>query len=172
MPRIKGKILTDVSNAIHMFLGEVLYEHSTKGYRVGEMSSNDMYFVYQISPQATLVLRAHGRYIGDLEEVARKYNLTLEELVSIKDADNVDIVDGKKEIEKVIELHRRIGIPKLAVFYDQVKGISAEMKLADERAREQAMRRLCIALLDLGVDPADVFAELERLQKEREGGND
>ncbi|RLB37080.1 MAG: hypothetical protein DRH12_14840, partial [Deltaproteobacteria bacterium] len=158
--RITPKALNDLRYTINELFPQFLWEHSVKTYSVGQVSEELRYYNYPIAPEATLTIKASREFIEQLDLVSEKVSLTLEKKVSINDIGEVSEGMNPDDAQTLVKLYSALGIKLWADFLEEFKDVQEKLHSRQDEVEAKALRRLCMMILDLGVDPADVWKEL------------
>jgi len=165
----------DLRKALQSSFVELMTEHSVREYRIGQLGEEARYYVYAITGEASLVLNVRRDYWEYLDEGAEELGLSLVENVEIPEAERGSFLtpgQDLKDLERVIEIHERLGIGVMAKFWRNIKEITKGVERADEKRKQEMLRKIIIEIMNLGVDPADVWKEWERVKREKEQTED
>lgn len=166
--RIPPRAINDLRYTVDELLAQFLWEHSVKTYRVGKVHEELRYYTYQIAPEATLTIKASGEFVHRLDLLSEKLSLRLEKQVTINDIGEVSEGMNPDDAQTIVKLYSALGIKLWADFVEEFKDVKKELHSMQEEVKAKALRRLCLMILDLGVDPGDVWKELQRLRKSKE----
>ena len=164
---IPPRAINDLRYTVDELFAQFLWEHSVKTYRIGIVSQQLRYYAYQIAPDAILTIKASGEFVHRLDLLSERLSLTLEKQVTIKDIGDISEGQNPDDAKQIGKLYRDLGINLWANLLSDFDQIRKDLKSRLDKAKAQALKNLCMMILDLGVDPADVSKELERLRKSR-----
>jgi len=172
---IRGKAYSDLRPIIDNNFREFLIDHSVKQFAIGELPEGLRYYVFPIAPQASCVLRVVVDFWPNFDAITEKLNLELVEHAQMYDVDtpsNLTPGQNLDNIETLLQLHDRLGLTQLTKTWRSLKKLTRDIKTADrikdENLKRKRLRELCLKIMDLGVDPADVWEELKSIQKDRQ----
>ena len=170
--RIPPRAINDLRHAVDELFPQFLWEHFVQSYRLGELNHHLRYYTYQIAPHATLTIKAIGEFCERLDLISEKLSLSLDKFVTISDIGEISEDQNPDDAKVIAKLYSELGIKVWADFLKEFEQIRPKLESSREGVRQKALERLCIMILDLGVDPADVWRKLEEIRKSRDGKKD